>query len=175
MSQIKIIFSDIDGTIADLDTHLISSSTVDAIEQARANGVCFVVSTGRSLGGARMIESQISFDGYACLNGQQCVYEGELIRRQHLDPDDVKVVRDQVAQGLYVVSVAEDDDFYFSGIGEEVERARAAAMRPLEVRDPSVIGEKPVIQVVIQGGPEGQAPARRDDPSQVSPLDARAG
>ena len=45
--KIKALFFDIDGTLVSFKTHKIPQSTVDALEQAKKNGVEVYISTGR--------------------------------------------------------------------------------------------------------------------------------
>ena len=45
--KIKALFFDIDGTLVSFKTHRIPQSTVDALEQAKKNGVEVYISTGR--------------------------------------------------------------------------------------------------------------------------------
>lgn len=43
----KALFFDIDGTLVSFNTHEIPASTVDALEQAKANGLKVFIATGR--------------------------------------------------------------------------------------------------------------------------------
>ena len=45
--KIKALFFDIDGTLVSFRTHKIPQSTVDALEDAKRNGVAGYISTGR--------------------------------------------------------------------------------------------------------------------------------
>ena len=45
--KIKALFFDIDGTLVSFKTHKIPQSTVDALEQAKKNGVEVYISTDR--------------------------------------------------------------------------------------------------------------------------------
>lgn len=45
--KVKALFFDIDGTLVSFKTHRIPQSTVDALEQAKKNGVEIYISTGR--------------------------------------------------------------------------------------------------------------------------------
>lgn len=47
--KIKALFFDIDGTLVSFQTHQIPASTVQALEEAKANGVQVYISTGRPL------------------------------------------------------------------------------------------------------------------------------
>ena len=47
--NIKALFFDIDGTLVSFRTHLIPQSTVEALQEAKRNGVAIYISTGRPL------------------------------------------------------------------------------------------------------------------------------
>ena len=47
--MVKYLFFDIDGTLVSFNTHKIPQSTVDALTQAKANGVKVYISTGRPM------------------------------------------------------------------------------------------------------------------------------
>ena len=105
--MIRIAFFDIDGTLVSFKTHAMSASTVRALDTMRRNGVRTVISTGRSL--VEMpVELQKGFDAYITLNGQRCFCGSDVFRNVHLDPADVRVIVDQVEQGLYDVVVKLD-------------------------------------------------------------------
>ena len=53
--KIKALFFDIDGTLVSFKTHKIPQSTVDALEQAKKNGVEVYISTGRPHCAASML------------------------------------------------------------------------------------------------------------------------
>lgn len=68
--MIKALFFDIDGTLVSFNTHEIPQSTVDALEQAKRNGVGVYISTGRPvklINNLHAIEHLI--DGYITTNG----------------------------------------------------------------------------------------------------------
>lgn len=44
--MVKALFFDIDGTLVSFNTHRIPDSTVEALRQAKANGVKVYISTG---------------------------------------------------------------------------------------------------------------------------------
>lgn len=70
--KIKLIASDIDGTIINSD-HQVTEMTKDAVHRLRKHGIHFMLSTGRSFEGAFEIAKQLELDneniGMICLNG----------------------------------------------------------------------------------------------------------
>ena len=45
--MIKALFFDIDGTLVSFKTHLIPTSTIEALEAAKAKGIQIFIATGR--------------------------------------------------------------------------------------------------------------------------------
>lgn len=76
----KIIFFDIDGTLIDNKTGLMSDSTREAIRIARENGHICMINTGRTqrLVGKEITE-QAQFDGYLMGCGTMVVYHDEVL------------------------------------------------------------------------------------------------
>ena len=73
----KALFFDIDGTLVSFNTHEIPASAVDALEQAKANGLKVFIATGRP----RQLINNLSaishlIDGYVTTNGAYC-YAGD--------------------------------------------------------------------------------------------------
>jgi Cof subfamily protein (haloacid dehalogenase superfamily) len=76
--MIKALFFDIDGTLVSFKTHIIPQSTVDAIAEAKKNGVRIYISTGRPISlitNLGQIEHLI--DGYITTNGAYCFVDDE--------------------------------------------------------------------------------------------------
>ena len=72
--MVKYLFFDIDGTLVSFKTHKIPQSTVDALTQAKANGLKVYISTGRPMlfiNNLGQIEHLI--DGYITTTGALCV------------------------------------------------------------------------------------------------------
>ena len=57
MSKIKMIATDIDGTLVD-DAKNLSPKTIEVLKKARANGIYVVLCTGRPLSGVANILTQ---------------------------------------------------------------------------------------------------------------------
>ena len=70
--MIKAIFFDIDGTLLDHDTHLMPSSTFEALKKLRKNGIRLFVATGRPPNNLKVIQDCFEFDGFLTSNGQYC-------------------------------------------------------------------------------------------------------
>lgn len=90
----KCLFFDIDGTLVSFLTHRIPQSTVDALRQAKANGVGVYISTGRP---TAIIDNlgQIAdlIDGYITVNGALCTVGDKVVRRCAIPQSDIDALR----------------------------------------------------------------------------------
>ena len=79
----KICFFDIDGTLLDHDKKL-PSSTKEAIESLKENGVYVAIATGRAPFMFEELRKELAIDSYVSFNGQFVVYEKEVIFKNPL-------------------------------------------------------------------------------------------
>lgn len=86
--MIKALFFDIDGTLVSFKTHVIPSSTVDAINQVKEKGIKVFISTGRPKAIINNIGS-LTFDGFITMNGAYCFVGEEVIYKNSISDDDV--------------------------------------------------------------------------------------
>ena len=80
--MVKAIFFDIDGTLLSMKTHRVPDSARRALEELRRKGIKLFLATGRSPAWLGSIEGMLDFkfDGYVMLNGQYCIFEGQVLR-----------------------------------------------------------------------------------------------
>ena len=107
--NIKALFFDIDGTLVSFRTHLIPQSTVDALQEAKRNGVAIYISTGRPLmliTNLGQIEHLI--DGYITTNGARCFVGDHTVCLRPISREDVdEVVADADRSDYPVIVVGE--------------------------------------------------------------------
>ena len=107
--KVKALFFDIDGTLVSFQTHRIPQSTVDALEQAKRNGVKVYISTGRPI----MIITNLGqiehlIDGYITTNGARCFVGDHTVCQRPISPADVdRVVAAADRDGYPVIVVGE--------------------------------------------------------------------
>ena len=95
MSKIKMIATDIDGTLVD-DAKNLSPKTIEVLKKARANGIYVVLCTGRPLSGVANLLTQLGLDNddnfVITHNGAQAVSakSGKAIFKHLLDFSDFK-------------------------------------------------------------------------------------
>ena len=91
--MIKAIFFDIDGTLVSFKTHQVPQSAIDAIVQAKAQGVKIYISTGRPFPLINNIDGiKHLVDGYITANGAYCFVGNKVISCQPIPDEDVRTV-----------------------------------------------------------------------------------
>ncbi len=93
MSDKKIIFLDVDGTITNYDNE-VPESCKTAIKQARANGHRVYMCTGRSKAENPPEITEIGFDGMIGGNGSYVESDGEVVMHQLITLDQCKHIVD---------------------------------------------------------------------------------
>ncbi|MBD3948731.1 Cof-type HAD-IIB family hydrolase [Tuanshanicoccus lijuaniae] len=93
----KIIFLDVDGTIANYSNQ-IPTSAIEAIRQARANGHLVYTVTGRSKAEMYHDILEIGFDGYIGGNGSYIEANNQVIFEQVMSAEDAKAVVDWLSE-----------------------------------------------------------------------------
>lgn len=107
--HIKALFFDIDGTLVSFKTHMIPQSTVDALVEAKRNGVKVYISTGRP----KMIITNLGqieplIDGYITTNGARCFVGAHTVCQHPISRKDVdKVIAASTRDGYPVIVVGE--------------------------------------------------------------------
>ncbi|MBM6617003.1 HAD family hydrolase [Bacillus suaedaesalsae] len=89
MSEYKIVFLDIDGTILRPD-HTIESSTKSAISQLQAKGIEVILATGRPLHEIDELAKELSITSFIAYNGAYGIYKNEDIVKETMNDYDVK-------------------------------------------------------------------------------------
>ena len=108
--MIKAIFFDIDGTLVSFKTHQIPQSAIDAIVQAKAQGVKIYISTGRPFPLINNIDGiKHLVDGYITANGAYCFVGNKVISCQPIPDEDVRTV----------IRRADEKDFACMVVGEK--------------------------------------------------------
>ncbi|WP_204247008.1 MULTISPECIES: Cof-type HAD-IIB family hydrolase [unclassified Bacteroides] len=108
--MIKAIFFDIDGTLVSFKTHRIPQSTIDAIVQAKMQGIKIYISTGRPFPLINNIDGiKHLVDGYITANGAYCFVGNKVISCQPIPDEDVRTV----------IRWADEKDFACMVVGEK--------------------------------------------------------
>ena len=149
--KIKALFFDIDGTLVSFKTHRIPQSTVDALEQAKKNGVEVYISTGRPkqiINNLGQIEHLI--DGYITANGARCFVEDTLVSQQAILPSDVKKIIEAADRDNYPAIVVSESYFAIHHYTDEVYEIFCKGLgvdSSVFVTDINSLGDEAILQV----------------------------
>lgn len=88
MKKIRLIASDIDGTLLQNGAVSLEPVLFDQIRELRKNGILFLAASGREYTNLQRLFEPVKDDiAYLCLNGCLTVYEGKILSRSEMDPD----------------------------------------------------------------------------------------
>lgn len=93
----KALFFDIDGTLVSFETHRIPSSTIEALEAARAKGHKLFIATGRPkaiINNLSELQNRNLIDGYITMNGAYCFVGEKVICKSAIPHEEVKAMAD---------------------------------------------------------------------------------
>lgn len=88
MTEYKVVFLDIDGTILRPDD-TIEDSTKRAIMQLKEKGIEVILATGRPLHEITDLGEELNIHSYIAYNGAYALYQGETIFNETMETDDV--------------------------------------------------------------------------------------
>ena len=74
----------------DHDTHLMPSSTFEALKKLRKNGIRLFVATGRPPNNLKVIQDCFEFDGFLTSNGQYCFNHEVVIHEKYIEREDIR-------------------------------------------------------------------------------------
>ena len=149
--KVKALFFDIDGTLVSFKTHRIPQSTVDALEQAKKNGVEIYISTGRPkqiINNLGQIEHLI--DGYITTNGARCFVQDTVVSQHAILPSDVKKIIDAADRDNYPAIVVSESRFAIHHYTDEVYEIFCKGLgvdSSIFITDVNDLGEEPILQV----------------------------
>lgn len=87
----KALFFDIDGTLVSFQTHEIPPSTVEALQQAKRNGLKIFIATGRPVSIINNLDAiKPLIDGFITTNGAYCFVGEEVIYHNPIPDTDVR-------------------------------------------------------------------------------------
>lgn len=119
MSDIKILFFDIDGTLLDPATGRISEKHMQTLRMLHANGFLCCIVTGRPTPCLPDL-SGVPLDAVATFNGCVCTAGNRLIYSNPIDPADVRTVLENASALGRPVSVALRDRMASNGIDQDL-------------------------------------------------------
>ena len=120
MKRPDIIFFDIDGTLLDMKTKVITPALRQLLRDLSSQGVRLGLCTGRSPIQVPKIED-VHFDVLLCYNGSLCFSDqGELIRSAPLKDQDVQKIIDNATAIGRPVAIATDSEILANGADQDL-------------------------------------------------------
>ena len=119
--MIKLIASDLDGTLLQNDAQELTPRAVELIRSLTQKGIRFVAASGRQYDNARRliagIEDQIS---YIAANGSLCIHQGKVISRGII-PDELayRIIHEIKKEPGYEIVVSREDTCLIEGNNPE--------------------------------------------------------
>lgn len=111
--MIRALFFDIDGTLVSFKTHRIPTSTIQALEAAKARGVRIFIATGRPqviINNLHELQQRGLIDGYITMNGAYCFVQDKVIYKSPIPKSDIETLLNFCeAQGKAYLVVGEND------------------------------------------------------------------
>ena len=85
MSQIKLVVSDIDGTLVKESSPEVYPEIFDAILELKKKGILFCIASGRQYASIRNMFAPVAEDIiYLCENGAHVVYQGQNLHTKEM-------------------------------------------------------------------------------------------
>jgi Cof subfamily protein (haloacid dehalogenase superfamily) len=132
MSNIKIVFFDIDGTLFKPHTNEMSQKTLETLQKLRENGIKICVATGRSPMGLPEFPG-IEFDAYLTYNGSYCYTKDTTIFSNSIKKEDVKqILLNAETMGKNVI-VAIKSQILANGLDDVLKKFMAVENLEMEV------------------------------------------
>ncbi|MCI5650150.1 MAG: HAD family hydrolase [Fusicatenibacter sp.] len=110
MSRIKLIASDLDGTLLQDGAQSLRPETCELIHRLTREGICFFAASGRQYPNLRRLFAPVAEEiGYICENGCVGFYQGEKLFLEHMDRADGQEI-------LHAIWEKKDAEILLSGI-----------------------------------------------------------
>ena len=109
--MIKLVASDLDGTLLQGGAQSLSPRSEDLIRRLTEKGIHFVAASGRQYDNERRVFAALHDDiSYIAENGSVCIHQGEVISRSTIDPDLCRRILEEIKrEGNFEVVVSRED------------------------------------------------------------------
>lgn len=109
--MIKLIASDLDGTLLHGDAQELSPETIELVRKLTEKGIHFIAASGRQYDNERRLFAPIRDEiSYIAENGSMCVHKGEVISRGIIEDDlAYRIMHDIKKQSDYEIVVSRED------------------------------------------------------------------
>lgn len=149
MSEIKIVFFDIDGTLIALHKKGISEKTREALKRLKENNIILAIATGRAPLTLPQFEG-VDFDVFLTFNGSYCYNQKETIFSRSIPSEDVKLLIENAAKLNRPVSIATRDRIAANGKDKDlVDYYKIAKLEVNVSEDFEEIAKDTVYQIML--------------------------
>lgn len=157
MDPVKIIFFDIDGTLLDPQTGVISPKTKQALQQLHENKIKLCVVTGRPPASLPDL-GDLPFDVIATFNGCFCRAGDEVIYSNPIDRADIRTVLENAAALGRPVSIADRQRLAANGIDRDLgDYYRVAGLELTVAEDFCQVCKEDIYQIMLGAREEEHA------------------
>ena len=132
MKNIKIAFFDIDGTLIDMDTKVITQTTLNTLKQLQNNGIKVCVATGRPPRSVPSFDG-FKFDAYLTFNASYCYSDKEVIFSNPISQKDVQKIIENASSIHRPVLLADKDRNGANGCDIDLKDYMAISKQSVEV------------------------------------------
>ena len=149
MNNIKIAFFDIDGTLIDMNTKIISEKTIYTLQKLKSNGIIICIATGRSPMGLPQFDN-IVFDAFLTFNGSYCFNEKENVYSNPISSEDIKALLKNASEMDRPVSIATSKRLAANGKDQDLIEYFGFSKLELEVaEDFEQVANEEIYQVML--------------------------
>lgn len=112
--MIKLVASDLDGTLLQNGAQELTPRAVELIRQLTQKGIYFVAASGRQYDNERRVFDEIKDEiSYIAENGSVCIHNGQVISRTVIAPDLAARILDEVKRnGQFEIVVSREDSCF---------------------------------------------------------------
>lgn len=112
--MIKLVASDLDGTLLQNGAQTLSDETIDLIHQIVEKGITFVSASGRQYDNQIRVFSKIKDEiSYIAENGSVCIHRGQVISRSAIEPELAKRIVAEVKKNpRFEILISREDSCF---------------------------------------------------------------
>lgn len=146
INDIRLVASDLDGTLLPAGAQSIENRTIDLINTICEKGIVFCAASGRQYPTLKHLFAGVCHDiCYMCLNGGLCIYKGKIFYKKILKPDEAMELADDIyrMKGCEVMLSAAEYEYLvpknpdFVHVVRDIMKADYRIVQKLdEIRDP---------------------------------------
>lgn len=149
MKNIKIAFFDIDGTLIDMDTKIITQNTLNTLKTLQKKGIKVCVATGRPPKSIPSFDDFI-FDAYLTFNASYCYSEKDVIRSTPIPKEDVQKIIENTTKINRPVLLSSKDRNGANGCDQRLKEYMAISKQDVEViSDFETFSKEEIYQIML--------------------------